>query len=169
MVQQITLNQSKKKQSIAPYIIGIGLSSAIGSLHGVAKEFDNEIDTHMASREYREQLNFLRKNNRWEEYYELLGSPKRVAVKNKGLRKILHPFDLWIRKGISKLPKGDKLINYLNKSNAKIKPIFGKLVCDKTLMFKGATFAGSIYLIGIGIYKLINKIIKSKKQSLRDY
>ncbi len=158
-VQKISSNKQNNSKN---YLLaaGLGGSLVLGSLHGIAKEFDIDFDTYAASREYREKLKFLKDSGRTEEYFELLNAPKRVAIKIKGLKKILHPVDQWIFNAIDKISKGYKLVDYLNKPKFSSKPLFGKLHYTPKLIAKGALFTGSIYAAIVGICKIINKIRK---------
>lgn len=156
-IQSISTNNQNNRRK---YILaGLGGSLILGSLHGIAKEFDID-NTNAANLEYKNKLQYLKDSGKIDEYTKLLHSPKRVAVKMKGLKKILHPVDQWILNGISKLPKGKDFANYLTQSKATPKPLFGKLHYDTPLMAKGALFVGSIYLATVCIFKAINKIHK---------
>jgi hypothetical protein len=157
-VQQISSNKQNNSKNYF-LLAGFGGSLALGSLHGVAKEFDID-NTCVSDIEYRNKLKLLKTSGRTDEYNELLHAPKRVAVKMKGLKKILNPVDQWILNGISKLPKGKDFANYLTKSKVTPKSLFGRIVYDTPLMAKGALFTGLIYLTTVGIIKAISKIRK---------
>lgn len=153
---------SQKKHSNKYVVAGLAGSLAAGSLHGLSKEF--EVDTLNSSAEYRQKMKNFLTNKQWDEFINLINQPKRLAMRMKILKKILYPIDNHIFDWISKLPKGEKLVHYLNKSSKFPKKLFGKIHYNPVQMTKGAAFIGSIYLITVGIAKGIHKIFNKNKK-----
>lgn len=111
--------------------IALGIATSVGLLHGV----------------YRETSETL--------------APARILVKNIGYEKILNPADEKVFNLIDKAPGGKSLTKFLNKSDSKIRHIFGKYHCDFTLMAKGAGFMAGTCLLTMAVINGVKKIFNS--------